>query len=228
MSKKYKITTQSIEWGDKKLFRIQALKSFGSVKAGDLGGYIESENNLSQDGDSWVYNTAKVYDKAIVWDNVEIHDNAEVFEDSWVYGNAWVCGNSKVFGSAGVYGDVWIYNNAEICDNVRVHDNARVFGNTIIRDNTNVYGYAEIGENAEVHDDADYICVKGLGSAFRDTTFFKCKNDDISVVCGCFNGNLEKFSKKVRNTHGYNKYAKEYLAMIEVVKIHFGKENNNE
>lgn len=58
--------------------------------------------------------------------------------------------------------------------------------------------------------------------------FFKCKNDDIGVVCGCFNGNLEKFSKKVRNTHGYNKYAKEYLAMIEVVKIHFGKENNNE
>ena len=228
MSKKYKITTQSIEWGDKKLFRIQALKSFGSVKAGDLGGYIESENNLSQDGDSWVYNTAKVYDKAIVWGNVEIHDNAEVFEDSWVYGNAWVCGNSKVFGSAGVYGDVWIYNNAEICDNVRVHNNARVFGNAIIRDNTNVYGYAEIGGNAEVHDDADYICVKGLGSSFRDTTFFKCKNNDIGVVCGCFNGNLEKFSKKVRNTHGYNKYAKEYLAMIEVVKIHFGKDNNNE
>lgn len=228
MFKKYKITTQSIEWGDKKLFRIQALKSFGSVKAGDLGGYIESENNLSQDGDSWVYNTAKVYDKAIVWGNVEIHDNAEVFEDSWVYGNSWVCGNSKVFGSAGVYGDAWIYNNAEICDNVRVHDNARVFGNAIIRDNTNVYGYAEISGNAEVHDDADYICVKGLGSAFRDTTFFKCKNGDIGVVCGCFNGNLEKFAKKVKRTHGDNKYAKEYLAMIEVVKVHFGKENNNE
>ena len=60
MSKKYKITTQSIEWGNKKLFRIQAVKSFGGVTVGDLGGYIESENNLSQDGNSWVYDEAKV------------------------------------------------------------------------------------------------------------------------------------------------------------------------
>lgn len=228
MNKKYEMTSIAIEWQGRKLFRIKALKSFGDVKAGDLGGYIESENNLSQDGNSWVYNTAKVYDKAMVWGNAKIHDNAEVFEDSFVYGNACVCGNSKVFGLARVYGDVCIYNNAEICDNVRVHNNARVFGNAIIRDNTNVYGYAEIGGNAEVHDDADYICVKGLGSAFRDTTFFKCKNDDIGVVCGCFNGNLEKFTKEVKHTHGDNKYAKEYLAMVEVIKIHFEKENNNE
>lgn len=38
----------------KKLYRIEALKDFGDVKAGDLGGYIESEDNLSRDGNAWV------------------------------------------------------------------------------------------------------------------------------------------------------------------------------
>ena len=67
-----------------------------------------------------------------------------------------------------------------------------------------------------------------LGSACRSTTFFKCKNGDIGVACGCFNGNLEEFAKKVKDTHGDSKYAKEYLAMIEVVKIHFEWEDNDD
>lgn len=36
-----------------KLFRIRALVEFGDVKAGDLGGFIEKEENLNQDGDAW-------------------------------------------------------------------------------------------------------------------------------------------------------------------------------
>ena len=38
----------------KTLYRIEALKSFGTVRVGDLGGYIESENNLSHEGTAWV------------------------------------------------------------------------------------------------------------------------------------------------------------------------------
>lgn len=36
------------------LYAVVALKSFGIVNAGDVGGYIESEKNLSQEGDAWV------------------------------------------------------------------------------------------------------------------------------------------------------------------------------
>ena len=36
------------------LTQIRALRDFGAVKAGDLGGWIESEKNLSQGGDCWV------------------------------------------------------------------------------------------------------------------------------------------------------------------------------
>lgn len=47
-----------------KLYRIEALKDFGDVKEGDLGGYIESEDNLSHDDNSWVGGNAMVDDKA--------------------------------------------------------------------------------------------------------------------------------------------------------------------
>ena len=62
--KKYKLTKNSIEFYNKTLFQIQALKDFGDVKAGDLGGYIEKESNLSQEEDCWIYGNAIVCDNA--------------------------------------------------------------------------------------------------------------------------------------------------------------------
>ena len=58
--KKYELTAEFIEKWGKKLFRIKALISFGSVEAGELGGYVEKEDNLAQDGDAWVYGNARV------------------------------------------------------------------------------------------------------------------------------------------------------------------------
>ena len=52
--KKYELTAEFIEKWGKKLFRIKALISFGSVEAGELGGYVEKEDNLAQDGNAWV------------------------------------------------------------------------------------------------------------------------------------------------------------------------------
>lgn len=49
--KKYEFTgeAQVLPMG-KIVHRIRALKNFGSVKTGDLGGWIQEEDNLSQDG----------------------------------------------------------------------------------------------------------------------------------------------------------------------------------
>ena len=73
---------------------------------------------------------------------------------------------------------------------------------------------------------ADYLCIKGLGSCNRNTTFYKTKDNDIGVVCGCLSGTLDKFVAQVKDTHGDTKYAKEYLAAVEVVKIHFKEDHN--
>ena len=57
---------------DNKLYRIRALKDFSNVSAGNIGGYIESKNNLSQEDNCWVYDDAKVYGNTIVCDNAMV------------------------------------------------------------------------------------------------------------------------------------------------------------
>lgn len=106
-----------------KLYRIEALKDFGGVKAGDLGGYIESEDNLSHDGNAWVYGNACASDNARVYDNARVGDNA------WVRGNARVCGNARVDCNAYVGGNAWVYGYARVRGNACVGDNARVGDN---------------------------------------------------------------------------------------------------
>jgi hypothetical protein len=54
---KYELLTDpahTIKDGSTTLLQIRALRDFGNVKAGDLGGFIGSEKNLSQEGTCWV------------------------------------------------------------------------------------------------------------------------------------------------------------------------------
>ena len=69
MRKKYELTNEMIEVNGVVLHRIKALGDFRDVEAGDLGGWVESERNLSHDGNAWVY------------------DNARVCGNAWVDGN---------------------------------------------------------------------------------------------------------------------------------------------
>ena len=87
--KKYELLKKDTkELFGKTLYRIKALKNFGDVKKGDLGGYIEKEENLSHDGNAWVFDNARVYDDAWVYDNARVSGNAEVSGNARVRGNA--------------------------------------------------------------------------------------------------------------------------------------------
>ena len=104
--KKFELTTEFITNAfGKKLFRIKALVEFGDVKAGELGGYVEKEENVSQDGNAWVSGDARVYGNAWVHGNAKVYDDAWVSDNAKVSGNAWVSGNARVSGNAWVYGD---------------------------------------------------------------------------------------------------------------------------
>lgn len=237
--KKYELTTNTKMCFGRKLYQIKALKDFGDVKAGDLGGYIEKEENLSQDGIAWVFDNACVYGDAEVYSNAQIHDIARVYDTARISGNAHVYGgarvydNAEIYDNAIVYCDAQIYGDACVYDNAEVFDNAQVFGDACVCDNAEVFDNACVCGNAQVYDttwihcdaqissNADYICFKGFGSENRNTTMFKTKNGDVYVSCGCFTGSLRAFMDKVKETHGNTKYAKEYLACIEVAKIHF-------
>jgi UDP-3-O-[3-hydroxymyristoyl] glucosamine N-acyltransferase len=101
---KYKLTDETIKHNGRRLYRIQALKDFGNVKANDLGGWIQSKTNLSQNGNCWVYDEARIF------------------------------GNARVFGNAKVFDNAWVYDTAQIFGDARVSENAQVYGNTKIKD----------------------------------------------------------------------------------------------
>ena len=114
-------------------------------------------------------------------------------------------GNAEVYGDARVYGDAWVYGDA------RVYGNARVYGDAW------VYG------NARVSGDADYTTIHGFGTQFRTTTFFKCKDKQVKVSCGCFFGTIPEFREQVKNTRE-GKIAEEYLMIADLMEKHFAKE----
>lgn len=83
-----------------------------------------------------------------------------------------------------------------------------------------VYGDAWVSGNARVSGDADYVLIGRIGSRFGFTTFFRNKNNEIYVSCGCFLGTLAKFRKKVKETHGTDtKYAKVYQAAADLAEM---------
>ncbi len=129
MNEKYELTEEFKEietlregWLQKiKVYRIRALRAFADVKIGDLGGFVETKQNLSNMGNAWVYGNAEVYD------NARVRDNAWVCGDAEVYGDAWVCNNARVCGNARVCDNAKVYGNAEVCGDAKVCDNANIF-----------------------------------------------------------------------------------------------------
>lgn len=74
MNQKYEFTGETMRHFGRTLHRIKALENFGDVKKGDLGGWIESEDNLSASGNAWVS------------------------DDAWVSGDTRVSGDARVSG----------------------------------------------------------------------------------------------------------------------------------
>ena len=135
--KKYEFTGETKQvgfFGNITLKRIRATMEFGIIKIGDLGGWIEKEENLSHKGDAWV------------WGNAEVYGDAEVFSISHV------------------------------------------------------------------------LVVGPIGSRNDFTTFFRDKDSEITVKCGCFLGKIDKFLEKVCETHGDSKYAIVYRTAAEIAK----------
>lgn len=106
--KKYELTDGTIIYKGKTLHRIKRIAD------GQLGGFIEHEGNLSQDGTAWIGDKAKAYDNAKVFDNAMLLDEAEAYGNSNVYGNATLAGNSAIYGNARAFGWAWLKQDARL------------------------------------------------------------------------------------------------------------------
>lgn len=134
---KYKITNETKLIDGHILHRIKALKKIDiiespTVKNGELGGWVENENNLSQEGNCWIYKDAIVMENARLEGTANVYDNAIVKGNSKIYGVVSIGDNVMIEGDSIISGDE-IYG-AKIEGEVRVN-NARISGNINIRGN---------------------------------------------------------------------------------------------
>lgn len=218
MDKKYKLSDSALKTSvNKNLYVIIALKDFSDVKTGDVGGFVESEDNLSQTGDCWIYDSAKVYGTAKVSGDAKIYDNAIICGDSSITGNAIVAGNVKI------NDNVWIYDNAIIRDyanisgtssisgtskisgNVRIGGRVQVSGNAQISKNASINGWCNIADNTIITDDA---CISGCVDVYNNVIIKEHANvkgyveiKDNACISG--NTNIHAISPKLTIDYQY-------------------------
>ena len=71
--KKFVLTEVTKEFFGIVLYQIKATRSFGDVEEGDLGGWVQKEDNLAQvSGNAWVYGNARVSGNAQVSGNARV------------------------------------------------------------------------------------------------------------------------------------------------------------
>lgn len=178
MNKKYRLTDQTIEvnyLGDfLPLYRIQALKDFDDVRKGDLGGYIAGEENLSQDGDCWIYDTSRVFPESRVFENSKILGDSIIMDSSVVGGNARVEDRTVLKDNSRVRENARVDKCSYICDNALIEgfaivEDSIVQGNSWIRGNSKVFNESNIEGNALITDYAQIdnaqimgeVCIRG-------------------------------------------------------------------
>jgi carbonic anhydrase/acetyltransferase-like protein (isoleucine patch superfamily) len=174
IDKKYKLGEAKLFTG-RIFFRIIALKEFSDVSIGDIGGWIQTENNLSHYDNAWVYNEAHVSDNATILGNAKILDNARI------YGNAKIYCDAIIYDNAEIGGNTVIYNNAQ------VYQNARVYSNAEIGDNVQVYKNALVNSNAQLYGDA--ICTKAANVIY--TSDYTITISDNFIKIGCQNHSID-------------------------------------
>ena len=227
MSKKYKLTDETINLNGATLYRIEALKDFGEIKKGDKGGFIESENNLAHEGDEWVSDNAHVYGDACVFDNARVYNNAFVSRYAQVYGNARVYGNAWLYDNTRVCGYAWVADNARVYGDANVCDDSSVFGSACVYDNAHVYGnalvrgYACVCGDAEISNKSDYIVFQNWWSSGRYFTWTRSNN---MWSVGCFYGTGEELIKKAyKDSELSGREYERIVKYVEEIKKEYGK-----
>lgn len=147
---KYELTDETTLYDGVHLHRIRALRDFGDVKAGDLGGFVDNGHNLSHDGNCWIYDEAKAMDGSLVTGDAKIMDYAVLRDETKVYKeaivkdnallnnkskvgyNAIISGDSHIWGACEFGRDVEVTGNSYLSDEVKLNDNVYIKNASLI------------------------------------------------------------------------------------------------
>ena len=156
---KYKLLKeQTIMVDGVKLYRIQALRDFGCVKAGDIGGYVQGFDNLCHQGDCWLYDNSMSYGEAEVYGDARVCENAIIKDSAEVFGDAVILNDVVISGYAMVYGDASVID-ADVTDFAQVYGDASISTGTVVKDYAHVAGTAQ----------ANYSTIGGKTQIFEGT-----------------------------------------------------------
>ena len=174
--KKYEIT--DIAHPDNpNLHRIRALTDLTEdVLAGMLGGYVESYDNLDQEGRAWISADAIACDNAVVCGDAVLTDHAVARGNAYVGKNATVMGDASVQDDAIVCGGL-LTGQSCVCGYAVIRQDEQTLCAPIIDGSTRIYG--EISGNVLCRGDA--VVLPGTKLDNRTQDCFVLEDDRVSV-----------------------------------------------
>ena len=237
--KKYELTNISYVSSDgSTLYRIRALIDipYFRVKAGDLGGFIQSEKNLSHEGNCWVKNNSLVCQDAVVQDNACIYDYVEVCGKAIVKGNSSLYDNVKVSGEALIQGTTNLFHALTIRGNARIGNDSpswkdvtlimgymTIEGSSVIRKGSYhvCNGFNLLFPDLRVHSEEDFIHLKNIGEKKLDLTVYVNTDKRVIFLYDDFRGDSNEFDSKISSwdpTHRSYTYMVKQLVMDRMRK----------
>lgn len=219
MNKKYELIASD------STYRIKALKNFYTasgelVQTGEIGGFVDSEYNLSQEGYCWISRNACVSDNARVKDDAFIGGYSNIYDSAEISGHA-IIEDSVIHDFAKVSERAIIRNNSRVKDKAKVRGHC-LLDKTVVSDMADIFGRCSIKDSLIRH----YSLVSGSVSIvnsdiYHTTTIYNgivimdsilagnCKIlDNASIFCSkLFNAVIQE-AQKINTTSCYGDISK--------------------
>lgn len=211
---KFRLTEETKEHtGKVTLHRIRAMRDIMRgeevvVHAGDLGGWVEKAENLSQHGDCWIADDAIACNGARVCGDAWVSGKAWITGEASVFDNAQVCGNALVQCEASVSGNAWVGDTAWVGGNATISGNARVGG-----EETDIEGEARIRGNMYIMSNRHHTTITSIGDIVA-VTFSRDAKGTIFAIYGGHCEPLQNFLGDIAHT----KNEKIYKLAAELAK----------
>lgn len=230
--RKFRLTAESIKFEDQTLYRIKALKNFKVgytvIKAFELGGFIDKEENLSQDGNCWIDKSSRVFNSKISGD-ILLQDS--IIQNSFMDGKSTIMKShiySSILSSTSTLNSNVEYSKltySTIEDSLVLHSsvlNSHVEDSLVNESHiqtsvrySSIYG-------GIIKNDHDYINIGVIHNS--KCSFYKGYNGEIHVkeyrnkITGGFTGSIYDFEKYLKTLKVYDdkvclilKFVKEYF-----------------
>lgn len=224
------------------VYQIEALRNFVCqgrlVQKGDLGGYVQKYENLSQEGDCWVFDNATATENAKVLGSACLSGECVVACNATISEYANIKDNAMIVGHSDIRGFVWIGGSAFV-SYAKIDDSAVIRGHTKIdglydggNDDCGVHisgdvivsGHTKISKNAVLKSNSDliYIHADPYGKEFyRTKSAYVDSKIGVRISYRNFTGSIKDFNNYIKIWCYDDVEKQECLSFISKAKKHF-------